>query len=136
MNLGIVAGMFNKEIVEKMLKTAERHCRERNIAVKNILEVPGSYDVPLAVKQLLSVPDIDAVAVFGAIVQGDTYHDVIIAESTAKTLQELSLQYNKPVSLGISGPRMTWEQGMQRAEAYAKRAVDAAVQMQKLQEDA
>lgn len=127
MNIGIVIGMFNEEIAKKMLAAAETYCKEKHIAIKEIRKTLGSFDVPLPIKELAQRPDIDAVIVLGAIVQGGTYHDVIIAQSTAKTLQELSLLYNKPVTLGISGPRMTWEEGLKRAEEYAVRAIEAAI---------
>ncbi len=36
---------------------------------------PGSYDTPLAADRLARRSDIDAVAVLGAIISGDTDHD-------------------------------------------------------------
>jgi len=37
------------------------------------------------------------------------------------------LQYDKPVSLGVSGPRITEEQAKARIKEYAERAVETAL---------
>jgi 6,7-dimethyl-8-ribityllumazine synthase len=48
--------------------------------------------------------------------------------ATLKTLQEISLQLDKPVALGITGPGMSWEQAEARI-AYAEAAVRACDEM-------
>ena len=80
-------------------------------------------------KKLLEKKNIDAVAVLGAVVKGGTSHDEVIAHSTANALTQLSLEFEKPVALGISGPAMGRKQAMERAVPYAKNAVDAAAKM-------
>ena len=67
----------------------------------------------------------------GAIIKGDTNHDRVIANSTAKLLCELSLKYNKPVSLGITGPDMTFEQAEARIISTSHHAVYTAIEMTK-----
>jgi 6,7-dimethyl-8-ribityllumazine synthase len=44
-------------------------------------------------------------------------------------ISDLSLQYKKPIALGISGPNMTIEQAWERAKIVPIRAVNAAVNM-------
>ena len=65
----------------------------------------------------------------GAIVQGETQHDQIIAQQVAAKITDLSLQYEKPVTLGISGPGMTLNQGLARADEFSRRSVEAAIKM-------
>ena len=72
---------------------------------------------------------IDAIITLGAVIKGDTNHDLIIAENTARLISDLSLQYKKPIALGISGPNMTVEQAWERAKIVPIRAVNAAVNM-------
>ena len=76
--------------------------------------------------------NIDAVVVLGAVIQGDTYHDVVIVNAISNKLQDLSIQYNKPVGFGIIGPRVTYQQADKRATEYSKRAVEAALELLKL----
>jgi len=50
-------------------------------------------------------------------------------ENAARLIADLSLEYGKPVALGIMGPGMTVEQARERADLVPVRAVNAAVNM-------
>jgi len=127
--LALVVAEFNSELTDKMLKEASRRADELNAQVTYVCKVPGSFDMPLTIQTLLEKNDVDAVATLGAIVQGETKHDEVIAHALAHAIADLSMRYRKPVSLGVAGPGMTWEQAEARAEEYASRGVQAAVKM-------
>ena len=122
---------FNQKITLKMLEVAQEKAQSLKINVKYICKVPGIYDMPLVIDELLSKSDIDAVVTLGAVVKGQTKHDEVIAHATAKTLQELSLKHKKAVSLGISGPGMQERQAYARIRPVAERAVEAAINTSK-----
>jgi 6,7-dimethyl-8-ribityllumazine synthase len=134
--LGIVVAEFNSEITHKMLDQALKHAAELKANTTYVCKVPGAYDMPLAVQLLLEKKDVDAVVTLGAIVKGETKHDEVIAYSLASKAANLSLQHRKPVTLGVSGPSMTWEQASARAEEYANRSVESAVRMVRLRRNA
>ena len=127
--LGMVVSTFNYEITGEMSKKAQARAKELGAKIIKIIEVPGSFEIPLAVKELLEVKDIDGVVTIGTIIKGGTDHDTVVAHSVARKLMDLSCEYNKPVSLGISGPNITWQQSEKRIEEYAIRAVDSVVKM-------
>ena len=114
-----------------MLEVAQEKAQSLKINVKYICKVPGIYDMPLVIDELLSKSDIDAVVTLGAVIKGQTKHDEVIAHTTAKTLQELSLKHKKAVSLGISGPGMQEKQAYARIRPVAERAVEAAINTSK-----
>ena len=111
--LGLVVAQFNKErpVTHEMENRAREAAAEADAEIVATIEVPGSYDTPLAADRLARREDIDAVAVLGAIVTGDTDHDQVIADAAAAGLKDVSLDRDTPVTLGITGP------GMSRAEA-------------------
>jgi len=109
-----------------MLSHALECAKRKGVSVE-VKKVPGAYEIPFAVKQFLKEKDIDAVATLGTVIQGETHHDIIIMQAIAKALLALSLQYDKPVSLGVSGPRITEEQAKARIKEYAERAVETAL---------
>ena len=116
MKLGIVVSTWYwEDITSKMLDLAVKKAKEHGIETE-IVKVPGSHDITLGVKRLLKKKEIDGVVTLGAVVQGKTYHDVVIMHALAKTLQELSLEFEKPVMLGVNGPRMTLEQAIERIQ--------------------
>ena len=127
--LGIVVSQFNHEITGEMGKTAQERAKELGAKIVKIIEVPGAFEIPLAVKQLLKDKNIDGVITLGTIIKGGTDHDEVVAHSVARKILDLSCEYEKPVSLGISGPNITWQQSKKRAKEYSARAVDAVVGM-------
>jgi 6,7-dimethyl-8-ribityllumazine synthase len=112
-----------------MLFTAKHHAKNLNMHVKKICHVPGTFDMPLMVEKLLNNEQIDAIVTLGAVIKGDTGHDLVIANNTARLLADLSLKYQKPVTLGITGPDMTVKQAKERIITVPKRAVEAAYKM-------
>jgi len=126
-NLGIVVSEFNKEITSKMEEHALHYAKKSGAKVVRTIHVYGAFDMPLAVKKLLEQKNVDAVVTLGAIIKGETRHDELIAYTVANALTRLSLQFNKPVTLGISGPGVSWELAEARVDDYAKRAVLAAI---------
>ena len=127
--LGIVVAEFNYDVTRVMEEKAVDHARFLGAEVVAVVRVPGSFDAPLAVKALLDRGDVDAVAVVGAVVKGETKHDEVVAHQAARKLLDLGVEYGKPVALGIIGPGASRLQALERAEEYARRAVEAAVKM-------
>jgi len=127
--LGMVVSTFNYEITGEMSKKAQQRAKEAGAKIVKIVEVPGSFEIPLAVKELLEDKAIEGVVTIGTIIKGGTDHDAVIAHAIAKKLMDLSCEYGKPVSLGISGPNITWQQSEKRIDEYAIRAVDSVVKM-------
>jgi 6,7-dimethyl-8-ribityllumazine synthase len=129
--VAIVVSEFNSEITFQMLDMAINHAQKQKVELRYVCYVPGSFDMPLMIEELLKRKDIDAAITIGAIIKGETRHDNIVAENAARLIADLSLKYTKPVSLGISGPDMTIEQAKDRIEIVSTRAVNAAVSMVK-----
>ncbi|ENN96137.1 6,7-dimethyl-8-ribityllumazine synthase [Methanocaldococcus villosus KIN24-T80] len=128
--LALVVAEFNRDITYMMEKLAEEHAEFLGAEIKYKLYVPGVFDMPLAIKKLLEKDDVDAVVAIGCVIEGETEHDEIVVHNAARKIADLSVQYDKPVTLGISGPGMTRLQAHERVD-YAKRAVEAAVKMVK-----
>jgi len=128
--LGIVVAEFNYEVTTAMLGLAKEQAKFLDAKIIKIVTVPGVYDMPLAVKALLEKNDIDGVVTLGAVIEGQTDHDDIVVQHASRKITDLSLEYNKPVSLGISGPGLTRLEALQRV-GYAKRAVESVVKMVK-----
>ncbi len=129
--LGICASEFNFDIVSPMLEFARRHAEFLGAEIVEEVMVPGVYDLPLAAKKLAERGDIDAVVTLGAVIEGETGHDEIVMQHAARKLIDLAIQYDKPVTLGISGPGVSRVQALERVNDYARRAVEAAVKMVK-----
>lgn len=120
---------FNKEVTSRMLSVAEEKANSLKLKIVYTCNVPGAYDMPIIVDSLLKKNNIDAVVTLGAIIKGQTKHDEVISHSTAQALTNLSIKYQKPVSLGISGPGMQEKHAFARIRPVAERAVEAVVKI-------
>lgn len=131
--LAIVVSETYPEITGKMLEVAQTHAKFLGAEIVAVIPVPGCFDMPLAIKKLLQRNDgegrVDGVVTLGAIIEGDTDHDSLIAYTVAGKIAELSLEFNKPVTLGISGPKMTRMQAIDRIDFFGKNSVEACVKM-------
>jgi 6,7-dimethyl-8-ribityllumazine synthase len=126
--LGFVVAEFNRDITYMMEIEAREHATFLGAEVTECIYVPGAYDMPLAIKKMLTDGRVDAVVTVGCVIEGSTQHDEIVVQHAARKIIDLSLEFNKPVALGISGPGMTRMEATERID-YAKRAVESAIKM-------
>ncbi len=128
MKIGIVVSEFNWDITTLMLSRAEEEAKFLGVEVGKVVMVPGTFDIPLAVKKMLEIRDLDGIVTLGCVIKGETDHDQIIMQNAARKIEDLSVEYSKPVSLGITGPGQTRLQAMARIE-NARDAVDGLVKL-------
>jgi len=128
--LGFVVSEFHRDITYQMEILGREHAGFLGAKVARTLYTPGTFDMPLAVKKMLTEKEVDAVVTLGCVIEGATEHDEVIASQLTRKIMDLSLEYGKPVTLGVSGPGMTRLEAQERVD-YAKRAVEAAVKMVK-----
>ena len=60
MKIAAVCGSFHKEEIQKMLEYATEEANSKNSEIFEIVWVPGSMEVPLALERLLERNEIDA----------------------------------------------------------------------------
>jgi 6,7-dimethyl-8-ribityllumazine synthase len=116
LKLSIVASRFNHTLVERLVEGAidcflRHEGEEENLT---LVRVPGSWEIPMAVKELLIREDIDGVVALGVLIRGATPHFEYIANEVSKGLAMLSLEHRKPVSFGVITAD-TLEQAIERA---------------------
>jgi 6,7-dimethyl-8-ribityllumazine synthase len=127
--IGVVVSEFNREITFPMLGNAKKQAKKMDAIITYVCYVPGSYDMPVIVQELLKKKDVDAAVTLGAVIKGETNHDEIVAGNAARLIADLSVKHSKPVALGITGPNMSFKQAKDRSEIVPVRAVISAVSM-------
>jgi 6,7-dimethyl-8-ribityllumazine synthase len=125
LNIAIVLGSFHQRESEIMLKAAQKAARARQLAVRAVVRVPGSYEKPLAVKRLMLKRGIDGVVVLGIIERGETAHGRVMGQTVSDALVRLELEFMKPLGFGIIGPEVLPTQIPPRLEPHAIAAVEA-----------
>ncbi len=112
----IVASRFNHLLVDRLVEGAI-DCILRHGGSKDNIEVvrvPGSWEIPVAVKRFSEREDVDAIVALGVLIRGSTPHFEYIASEVSKGLANISIESGKPVSFGIVTAD-TLEQAVERS---------------------
>jgi 6,7-dimethyl-8-ribityllumazine synthase len=129
--LALVVAEFNYDVTQLMLQKAIDHAKFLGAEVVYVVRVPGVYDIPIVLKDLVAKEEVDAVVTLGAVIQGATKHDEVVAHQAARKILDISVESGKPITLGVIGPGANRLQALERVEEYARRAVEAAVKLAK-----
>ena len=125
MKFAIVRSRFNQAVTDRMLEGCENTLTNSGADDIEVHEVPGSFEIPLAVQLLLKKGGYDAIITLGCIQRGETPHDRYIANAVIPALTKLSLDYSVPVILGIITP-VTLEQADERSTGESNKGIEAA----------
>ena len=131
MRIAIVQSDFNSSVTDAMVQSALQHAQAQGATIAYHVHVPGVYDVPLTTKMLAKRNDVDGVVVVGAVVQGETGHDELITREAARLLADIAYNFEKPIGLGIAGPRMTQWQAEARIH-MGKNAMESVLRQLKV----
>ena len=124
----LVAADFYPEITLNLLKGAQQYLK-KNGHKFDITFTKGSLEIPTKISMNLKKRKYDAVVAIGCIIKGKTDHYDFIANAITKTLLELSIQNNLPISNSILTCRNI-KQAKERSSKKlnrAKEAVEAAI---------
>ena len=128
LRFGIVCSRFNEFFTSKLLEGAtdcivrhQGHASEMDVAW-----VPGSFELPIAVRRLAESRRYDAVIALGVVIQGATPHAQYINAEVAKGLAQISTDTGVPAIYGVITAD-TIEQAIERSGTKAgNRGADAA----------
>ncbi|MBU4375582.1 6,7-dimethyl-8-ribityllumazine synthase [Patescibacteria group bacterium] len=107
LKIAIVQARFNNEITDALAQGAVKALMESGVADKDIkiFQVPGAFEIPLACQRLARPPaggkKFDGVITIGAIIKGETAHDVYLANTATDGIMRVMLDYNFPIAFGV-----------------------------------
>ena len=138
----IIVSPYYEEISAHLLDGAKAVLEEKDCSYE-VMEVPGSLEIPLAVQygaqrkegRGVGKLNIDAFIALGCVIRGETSHYDIVCNESASGLTRVSLDHSVPVGNGILTCENR-EQAMQRARPDKKNkgadAANAAIEMYEL----
>lgn len=97
--IAIVGSDFQKKVTDNLEKNCVQTLKEKGLTSKQItsIRVPGSLEIPLAVKKLAKQKKFNAIIALGAIHKGKTYHFEQIANECIRGCMDASWRYEIPV---------------------------------------
>ena len=117
----IVSTSWNREIIDVMQEDAISELKGFNVNHIDSVEVPGAFELSQAAEKFIS--SYDAVLALGVIIKGETYHFEIVANESARGIQEASCNKNIPCINGIltvENETQAFERSVSKGRSFAK----------------
>ena len=129
MKVCIIVSNFYPNISKMLVDGAVSKLKKNKISNFQIITVPGTFEIPVVVSNLID--KYDGFIVLGCIIKGQTSHFHYLCSSVISALTNLSIKSKKPIGNGI----LTCDnkkQAVKRADPNKKniggKAVSAALQ--------
>jgi 6,7-dimethyl-8-ribityllumazine synthase len=129
LRFAIVVSRFNSLITERLLSGSLDALSRTGVALEDveIVKVPGSWELPVVVREIASQKRVDGVICLSTVIRGDTPHFDYIAAEASKGLGQISMETGIPIAFGVLTCD-SLEQAIDRAGAKSgNKGFDAAM---------
>ena len=94
----IINSNYYKNISKNLVSSSKKKLETAKFKT-NILNVPGVYEIPIAIRK--NIKKFDGFVALGCVIKGKTPHFDLICSSTFNAILNLSINFNKPIGNGI-----------------------------------
>jgi len=128
-----VASQFNPQYVQGLVDHAAEELHElASGAAISIHRVPGSFEIPVVVRELARKKKAGAIIACGVIMRGETNHAKNLSRSVTDALQQIAIDYGVPVInvvLGFDNEDQARERCLENRINRGTEAARAAVEI-------
>lgn len=129
MNVCVIISQWHKDITDALLEGVFSVFEKVQIDdfSMEVINVPGSYELPLGAQWAIKKYSPDSVICLGCIIRGETPHFNYISQAVADGIMQLNLAHNIPVIFGVLTTD-TLKQAKQRSGGkQGNKGADAAI---------
>src|SRR6266498_265156 len=101
LRIGIVVARYNWHITGAMLQLAREELRCLGVEDIHVVSTPGSYELAITARAMLTGDAYDALICFGCVMKGETRHDVVVSDAAAQGIQRVALDTGVPIIFGV-----------------------------------
>lgn len=129
LRIGIVQSRFNSEVCEGLLGACRAQLVQQGVREDDITlaTVPGALEIALVLQRMAQSGRFDALIALGAVIRGDTYHFEIVANESARCVDEVQLQTGVSIANAILTTD-TDEQAIERMHVKGSEAALVAIE--------
>lgn len=133
LRIGIVQSRFNQEVCEGLLGACRAQLVQQGVSEDDITlaTVPGSLEISLVLLHMAESKEYDALIALGAVIRGDTYHFEVVANESARCVNEVQLACGVPIANAILTTDSD-DQAIARMQVKGAESALAAVEMANL----
>ena len=102
-SIAIVVSKYNYYIVERLLTGCLSTLKSEGINNQSIsiIKVPGAFEIPVTVRNIVVQGKYEAIITLGAIIRGETPHFEIIANNCSMGISAIISEFGLPVIFGV-----------------------------------
>lgn len=103
LKVAIVKSNYHPDLTKSLEKACREYLINCGVRTDNIttFDAPGAWEIPIVIKKIASTGTFDGIIAFGVIIKGETYHFEILANECARSLMNISLDFNIPITFEI-----------------------------------
>ncbi len=103
LRVGIVATLWNRHIIEKLLDGAVATLKEAGVPADMIdtFDVPGAVELTFGASKLIETGYYDVIIVFGCVIRGGTPHFDYVCQSVTQGITHLNAECDIPTIFGV-----------------------------------
>lgn len=117
--IAVVVSRYNESVTRRLLDGALACAVERGLGDRvSVYWVAGAWELPVAVRRLVSGGRYGALCALGAVIRGETPHFEYVAGECARGLMQLQVEYGVPIGFGVLTTD-NLEQALERAGGAA-----------------
>ena len=130
LRFGIITSQWNEQVTYGMRNGAIETLKDCGAIDDNILlwEVPGSFELVHAAKQMLDTNEVDAIIVIGCVIQGETRHFDFVCQGVTQGIAQLNAEQSKVPIIFCVLTDNTFQQSLDRSGGkLGNKGVEAAI---------
>ncbi len=125
-SFALVASQYNGDWVQQLVnQTTEELYRLSPSASIKLFQVPGAFEIPVIISELMEKQQFDVFIALGIVLHGETDHGRLIMQSVTSALQNLTITKRAPVIHQVLGVESE-AQALDRIGGKYNRGAEAA----------
>lgn len=122
----ILQALWFHEHSDRLVEASREILNQAGCATIDLVQVPGSYEIPLTAKLLAKEQRYDAIIVYGIILKGETDHYEVILQTCIRELGRVMYEFEVPIIMEIL-PVHSEEQITARTSGAHNKGIEAAL---------
>ncbi len=101
LRIAVLVARWNAPITDRLRDGALEVLAAAGVPDVTVVEVPGTFELPVAAARLAATKRFDAIVALGCVLKGETIHDRVIADACAQGLMDVATGSRVPVTFGV-----------------------------------
>lgn len=100
LRVAIVSASWHQQVMDGLREGARRALEEARVTETDWVQVPGSFELPVAAATLAG-RGYDAIVALGVVIRGGTPHFEYVCQAATSGLTDVAIEHRVPIGFGV-----------------------------------